>query len=183
MISRNIDGVTVELVRGDITRQDDLDAVVNAANARLETGGGVAGAIHRAAGPALVAECRPLAPIEPGEAVLTGAGDLPNERVIHCLGPVHGIDEPADELLASCYRRALELADAEGLESIGFPAISTGAFGYPMDEAAQIALDTIATTAPRLDHVRRIRFVLFSESDLDTHARVLQGGLRGAPDR
>lgn len=167
-------GVTVELIQGDITRQDDLDAVVNAANARLETGGGVAGAIHRAAGPALVAECRPLAPIAPGEAVITGAGDLPNERVIHCLGPVHGVDEPGDQLLASCYRRALELADAEGLESIGFPAISTGAFGYPMEDAAAVALETIAATAPRLEHVRRIRFVLFGEADLDTHARILE---------
>lgn len=178
MISRKLCGVTVELVRGDITRQDDLDAVVNAANARLEPGGGVAGAIHRAAGPALVAECRPLAPIAPGEAVITGAGDLPNERVIHCLGPVHGVDEPADQLLASCYRRALELADTEGLESIGFPAISTGVFGYPMDEAAAVALETIAAVAPKLEHVRRIRFVLFGEADLDTHARVLEGEVR-----
>jgi O-acetyl-ADP-ribose deacetylase (regulator of RNase III) len=181
MISRHIDGVTVELIRGDITRQEDLDVVVNAANARLEPGGGVAGAIHRAAGPDLLAACRPLAPIEPGEAVITDACDLPNRRIVHCLGPVHGVDEPAEELLAACYRRALELADAEGLESIGFPAISTGAFGYPLEDAAKVALETINSAAPGLEHVRRIRFILFGKADLDTHARILQEAQRGAP--
>ena len=174
MHRHQIDDLTLELVRGDITRQDDLDAVVNAANAWLAPGGGVAGAIHRAAGPELLEACEPLAPITPGEAVITRGGRLPNEYVIHCLGPVHGMDEPADELLASCYRRALELAEQNGLVSIGFPAISTGAFGYPMAEAAAIALETIRAVAPGLEHVRRIRFVLFAESDLEIHARALQ---------
>lgn len=166
--------VTVELVRGDLTAQPDLDAIVNAANAQLRPGGGVAGAVHRAAGPGLARECEPLAPIEPGECVLTGGHDLPNPHVLHCLGPVHGQDEPADELLASCYRRALALADDAELRSVGFPAISTGVFGYPMEEAAEVALRTVAAEAPDLEHVRLVRFVLFAERDLQVHAEVLE---------
>jgi O-acetyl-ADP-ribose deacetylase len=115
--------VVVELVTGDIAAQPDLDAVVNAANAQLRIGGGVAGALHRAAGPGLEAECRPLAPIRPGAAVITGGHQLPNRYVIHCLGPVYGHDEPAAALLASCYREALRLADANDIRTIGFPAI------------------------------------------------------------
>ena len=165
--------VTIECVRGDITSQPEFDAVVNAANARLRTGGGVAGAIHRAAGPGLAEECRPLAPIEPGEAVITDGHGLPNPRVIHCLGPVYGDDEPADELLASCYREALRLAEEEGLTSVAFPAISTGAFGYPMEEAARVALETVWSAAPGLESVRRVRFTLFGERALEAHEDVL----------
>lgn len=165
--------VTVVCVRGDITSQPSFDAVVNAANAELRPGGGVAGAIHRAAGPRLVEECRPLAPIEPGEAVITGGHDLPNPHVIHCLGPVYGEDEPADELLASCYREALRLAEREGLGSVAFPALSTGAFGYPMEPAARVALGTVWSRAPELDAVRRIRFTLFGERALEAHEEVL----------
>ena len=172
-MDRERDGVTVECVRGDITSQPDLDAVVNAANAELRTGGGVAGAIHRAAGPGLEEECRPLAPIEPGEAVITGGHDLPNDHVIHCLGPVWGEDEPADVLLARCYENALDLAEEEGLTSVGFPAISTGAFGYPLEEAARVALGTVWDAAPRLESVRRIRFVLFGERALAAHDEAL----------
>lgn len=166
-------GVIIESVRGDITEQPELDAVVNAANAQLRTGGGVAGAIHRAAGPGLAEECRPLAPIRPGEAVITGGHDLPNDHVIHCLGPVYGEDEPADELLASCYREALSLAEQEGLGSVAFPAISTGAFGYPMDEAARVAVDAVWSLADELESVRRVRFVLFDERALDAHEEAL----------
>lgn len=147
--------------------------MVNAANAQLRTGGGVAGAIHRAAGPGLERESRPLAPIRPGAAVITGGHGLPNPHVIHCLGPVWGWDEPADELLASCYRHALRLAEETGLASVAFPAISTGAFGFPLERAAGIALRTAADEAPRLQHVRRIRFLLHGETDLDVHRRVL----------
>lgn len=121
MIRREVGEVTIELVTGDIADQPEADAVVNAANAQLETGGGVAGAIHRAAGTGLAEECRPLAPIAPGECVITGAHRLPNRHVIHCLGPVYGRDDPAEKLLASCYRRALELADREGLCRWRFP--------------------------------------------------------------
>ncbi len=158
--------VTVELIRGDIARQPDISTIVNAANAWLRIGGGVAGAIHRAAGPGLEEECRPLAPISPGEAVITGAHNLPNDYVIHCLGPVYGRDKPEDKLLASCYRNALMLADREETDSIAFPAISAGAFGYPIREAAAIAMKTIHDTIPSLQHVKKIRMVLFSEKDL-----------------
>lgn len=173
-MERERSSVTVECVRGDITSQPDLDAVVNAANAELRIGGGVAGAIHRAAGPGLEEECRPLAPIEPGEAVITGGHDLPNDRVIHCLGPVWGEDEPADELLSRCYENALALAEREGLASVGFPAISTGAFGYPLEEAARVALGTVWDAAPGLRSVVRIRFVLFGERALAAHEETLR---------
>lgn len=158
--------MTVRLVRGDIVEQPDADAIVNAANAELLPGGGVAGAIHQAAGPGLADEASEYAPLEPGQAVLTGGHDLPNPYVIHVLGPRYGVDEPADRLLAEGYREALRLADAQDLRIVATPAISTGAFGYPLDEAARVALRTVADLAPRLTSVREVRFVLFSEDDL-----------------
>ena len=166
MTSCVLSGVTLECVQGDITRQPDMEAIVNAANAHLEIWGGVAGAIHRAAGPGLAEECRPMAPISPGQAVISGAHGLPNRHVIHCLGPVYGIDEPAEQLLASCYRQALSLADEAGLGSIAFPAISTGAFGYPIQEATKVALRAVAQAVPGLHSVRHVRFVLHAEPDL-----------------
>lgn len=171
-ITRN--DVVIRCIQGDITQQSDLDVVVNAANAELRPGGGVAGAIHRAAGPELDEACRPLAPIRPGDAVITAGYGLPNARVIHCLGPVYGTDEPANTLLASCYRNSVELADQQELTSIGFPALSTGAFGYPMEDAAEVAFATLLAVAPKLAKVRHIRFVLFSEADADLHATVLK---------
>jgi O-acetyl-ADP-ribose deacetylase len=174
MREHRVGNVVIELAVGDIARQHDIDAVVNAANAELRTGGGVAGALHRAAGPGLEAECRPLAPIRPGEAVITSAHDLPNRRVIHCLGPVYGSDKPSDVLLASCYRNALRLAEEHSLESVAFPAISTGAFGYPADEAARIALRTVLDEAPRLRTVKRVRFVLFDDPALAAHEAALE---------
>lgn len=165
MAQVELNGKTVECVRGDITRQDDIEAVVNAANAQLMPGGGVAGALHFAAGPSLAEECRPMAPIRPGEAVISGAHNLPNQFVIHCLGPVYGVDEPSDYWLAECYRNALELADSKGIESVAFPAISAGSFGYPIEAAADVALATVKQVLPRLDNVMRVRFVLFSGSD------------------
>lgn len=172
MTELQVNGTTIELAVGDIAAQSGFDAVVNAANAELRIGGGVAGALHRAAGPGLEEETRPLAPIRPGEAVITSGHRLPNPHVIHCLGPVYGRDEPADELLASCYREALRMAEENGLRSIAFPAISTGAFGYPMEAAAQIALETVAAEAPRLRAVRSIRFVLYDDNALDVHRRL-----------
>lgn len=171
---RSFGSVDLELERGDIARQAGFDAVVNAANAELMPGGGVAGAIHRAAGPGLAEECRPLAPIEPGEAVITGAHGLPNRWVIHCLGPVYGRDRPADRLLADCYRHALDRAEENGVESVAFPSLSTGAFGYPMREAAGIAMRTVVEAAPELESVRRIRFVLWGADALEVHEDALR---------
>ena len=170
---------TIECLQGDIARQPDIDAVVNAANARLQTGGGVAGALHRAAGPGLAEECRPLAPIQPGQAVITGAHRLPNRHVIHCLGPVYGVDEPSDELLAACYRQALLLAERHGITSIAFPAISAGAFGYPATEAARIALATVIQTLPQCPGVERVRFVLFDAASTELHQRTLEALRKG----
>ncbi|MCA1792219.1 MAG: macro domain-containing protein [Thioalkalivibrio sp.] len=164
----------LDLVVDDIATQPGFDAVVNAANAELRIGGGVAGALHRAAGPELAAEGRPFAPISPGQAVITSGYRLPNPWVIHCLGPVHGRDRPEDELLASCYREALRIAEERGLESVAFPALSTGAFGYPMEPAARVALSTVLAAMPGLRSVRRVRFVLYDDAALRVHARVLR---------
>lgn len=172
-MEREVNGLKVEIVEGDITFQDNVDAVVNAANAQLTSGGGVAGAIHQAAGPGLAEECRPLAPIQPGEAVITGGHNLPNRHVIHVLGPVYGSDKPEGELLARCYRSALSLADEHGLESVAFPSISTGAFGYPVEEAAGIALKTVLESAENLQSVHRIRFVLYGEENCEAYKKVL----------
>ncbi|MDP9480508.1 MAG: macro domain-containing protein [Actinomycetota bacterium] len=165
--------LTVECVLGDITAQDDVEAVVNAANARLEPGGGVAGAIHRAAGPGLAREARPLGPIRPGEAVITGGHDLPNRYVIHALGPVYGQDRPEAELLANCYRNSLALAEEHAIGSVAFPAISTGIFGYPVEEAARVALGAVREEAQRLGRVRLVRLVLHSAADLEVYESAL----------
>jgi O-acetyl-ADP-ribose deacetylase (regulator of RNase III) len=172
-MERTVGGVKIEVVQGDVTSQDDVDAVVNAANAQLERGGGVAGAIHEAAGPGLVEEARPLGPIGPGEAVITGGHDLPNRYVIHALGPVYGQDRPEDELLANCYRNSLALAEEQEIGSIAFPAISTGIFGYPLEEAAEVALRAVIEKAERLQNVRLVRFVLFGEEELEVYKRAL----------
>lgn len=173
MEKMEISGVTVELKRGDIAAQDDIQAVVNAANAQLKIGGGVAGAIHRAAGPGLEEETQPLAPIKPGEAVITGGHNLPNKYVIHCLGPVYGRDKPEEEILANCYRNALRLAGENKIESVAFPSISTGAFGYPMKDAAGVAFNTIREEVPDLS-TKLIRFVLWGEDAMQVHEEVLK---------
>ena len=171
---KKIKGVSVEAVRGDITNQTDVEAVVNAANAELAIGGGVAGAIHRAAGPELYEECKPLAPINPGEAVITKAYNLPNKYVIHCLGPVYGSDRPENELLANCYKNALRLAEENKISSIAFPSISTGAFGFPFQKAIDISFNTILGELERIKHLQKIRFVLFSEQDLKFYEQKLE---------
>ncbi|MDR4987597.1 MAG: macro domain-containing protein [Bacteroidales bacterium] len=163
-----------EAVRGNIADQSGIGAIVNAANAQLRTGGGVAGAIHRAAGPGLEQECLPRAPIKPGQAVITSAHNLPNDYVIHCLGPVYGRDKPEDKLLADCYRNALLLADQHRIKSVAFPAISTGIFGYPLNEAAKVAVRTVHQTMPHLKHVEMIRMVLFSEDDLHVFMSIME---------
>ncbi|WP_433437123.1 O-acetyl-ADP-ribose deacetylase [Nonomuraea sp. CA-141351] len=156
----------ITLVRGDITEQR-ADAVVNAANSSLMGGGGVDGAIHRRGGPEILEECRKLRAghygkgLPTGQAVATTAGRLPAKWVIHTVGPVHSRSEDRSELLASCYRESLRVADSLGARSVAFPAISTGIYGWPMDDAARIALDTVRQADTSVEDVR---FVLFDSA-------------------
>ena len=163
---------TIELLHGDITTVA-VDAVVTAANESLLGGGGVDGAIHRAAGPTLLAECLKIGWCETGQAVITSAGLLPARYVIHTVGPIWegGDDEP--ELLAGAYRNSLHLAEEHDLSSIAFPAISTGTYGNPIEQAARIALETTVTHLRSGSTLRRILFVLFTEDDLEVYRRAL----------
>ena len=165
----NIGPVKIEVQLGNIVEQPDISAIVNAANAELRIGGGVAGAIHSAAGPALTEECRPHAPIKPGEAVITGAPNLPNDYVIHCLGPVYGVDRPEAKLLANCYRNAFKLAEQHKIASVAFPAISTGAFGYPIEPATDVVAAVVNEYCVNAVFLKKVRFVLFSRSDLEVY--------------
>jgi O-acetyl-ADP-ribose deacetylase (regulator of RNase III) len=162
----------IEAVKGDLTRQQ-TDAIVNAANESLLGGGGVDGAIHRAAGPQLLEACRPLGGCATGDAKATPGFRLPARWVIHAVGPRYrdGTRGEAD-LLASCYRRALEVADELGARSVAFPAISTGIYGYPAEEAAEIAVTTLRTTST---DVELARLVAFDEHTLALYQRLLEG--------
>jgi O-acetyl-ADP-ribose deacetylase len=158
-------GKVIELALGDITAEG-ADAVVNAANSSLMGGGGVDGAIHRAGGPSILEECRAIraqsGPLPPGRAVATTGGRLRARYVIHTVGPIYedgASGEPAT--LASCYRESLRVADGLGVASVAFPSISTGAFGYPADEAAPVALAAVREGLREAGHVRTVRFVLF----------------------
>jgi O-acetyl-ADP-ribose deacetylase (regulator of RNase III) len=156
----------IELGLGDITQQD-VDAIVNAANPTLLGGGGVDGAIHRAGGPGILAECRGLGGCEPGDAKATGAGELPARHVIHAVGPIwHGGRAGEAELLASCHRRAIELAHELGCRSLAFPAISTGAYGYPVELAAPIAIEATKEALAAHPGVEVARFVFRDEATL-----------------
>lgn len=170
---REFGSLLVECSLGDITDQPDVDAVVNAANAQLAPGGGVAGAIHRVAGPGLYEECRPLAPISTGEAVITSGHNLPNPWCIHVLGPVYASSADPTRDLASAYSEVLARAEEKNLRSLATPAVSTGIFGYPVAEAADVALQTIRERASALRSVRLVRFVLWGERDFDAHVEAL----------
>ncbi len=158
-------------VRADITTLD-VDAIVNAANSSLAPGGGVCGAIHRAAGPELAAACEEVAPCPTGEARITSGFRLPARFVIHAVGPVwHGGGQGEARLLASAYESSLALAGERGLRSIAFPAISTGIYGYPLDEATRLAADAVRAAAPRWPSIERVVFACFGDDVLRAYER------------
>lgn len=165
----------IELAKGDITKQN-VDAIVNAANSSLMGGGGVDGAIHRAGGPSILEECKKIRRerypdgLPPGKAVATKAGQLPAKWVIHTVGPVYSKTEDQSSLLASCHTEALHVADELGAKSIAFPAISTGVYGYPVEEAAPVAIRTVREAKTKVEEVR---FVLFDETAYQAFQEVL----------
>ena len=167
-------GVEIEILRGDITKLE-VDAIVNAANTTLLGGGGVDGAIHRAAGPELLAECRTLGGCRPGEAKITGGYRLPARFVIHTVGPVwRGGKHGEPETLANCYRNSLQVAIENRVKTIAFPAISCGAYGYPVEEAAQIALETTREFLPVSDEIRKVIFVVWGEDVYGAYREAVQ---------
>ncbi len=168
-----INGSIFEIVQGDITNQD-TDAVVNAANKRLAPGGGVAGAIHSAAGPELYEECKELGGCETGEAKITKGYDLPSDHVIHTVGPVYSGTEEDEKDLRRSYRNSLKLAVENELKSVAFPALSTGAFGYPTDEAAEIAFEEIKKFLQDNNTLKLVKMVLYSEGDYKIHAKIFE---------
>lgn len=165
---------TLELVQGDITEQD-TEAIANAANSRLAGGGGVDGAIHRAGGPAIMEECRKIGGCPTGHAVLTTGGNLKAKYVIHAVGPIYrgGGGKEAD-LLKNAYLSCLKIASEKGIKSIAFPSISTGAYGYPIDEASRIALTTCWDYLSKHPEIELVRFVLFGDSNYRAYEKTLQ---------
>jgi len=170
-----IGSVALELHQGDITRLA-VDAIVNAANSRLAGGGGVDGAIHRAGGPAIMAECRAIGSCPTGGAVITTAGRLSARWVIHAVGPVYRDGKRGEpELLEGAYRASLQLAGEHGAKSIAFPSISTGVYGYPIEKAAPIALAAVERHLQEPSSLERVVFVLFSAADYSVYERLLAG--------
>jgi len=176
-----IGNTLLRLVKGDITRQE-VDAVVNAANSRLAGGGGVDGAIHRAGGAAIMEACRKLGGCPTGSAVLTTAGNLPCRFVIHAVGPVYRDGEHGEgKLLASAYRACLQIAEREKLRSLAFPSLSTGAYRYPLGQAAPVALGAVAEHLRAGSDLREVRFVLFDPPTFTAYAGALHRLAAGGP--
>ncbi|MFQ5354707.1 MAG: O-acetyl-ADP-ribose deacetylase [Thermodesulfobacteriota bacterium] len=168
-----IGNATLSLERGDITLAE-TEAIGNAANSRLAGGGGVDGAIHRAGGPSIMAECRKIGGCPTGKAVLTGGGNLKARYVIHGVGPVyHGGSKGEAELLRSVYAESLSIASEKGIRSISFPSISTGVYGFPIEEASRIALSTVIEFLKKDEVLELVRFVLFSHGDLKVYEEAL----------
>ena len=164
----------LELIRGDITREE-TEAIVNAANSHLAGGGGVDGAIHRAGGGEIMEECRRIGGCPTGKAVITTAGNLPARFIIHAVGPIYRDGRRGeDRLLASAYRESLKLASRQGLSSVAFPSLSTGAYGYPIRKAAPIALSAVLEYLREHPEITLVRFVLFSDQDLEVYRQVLR---------
>lgn len=162
----------IEIVQGDITGME-VEALVNAANSSLLGGGGVDGAIHRAAGPKLLQECRTLGGCPTGEARITGGYDLKAQFVIHTVGPVwRGGGQGESELLIACYRNSLALAIEKGIATLAFPAISTGVYRFPAEHACRIALGTVMDVLARVPEIKKVVFVCFSSSDLELYRRI-----------
>lgn len=161
-MERTIGSATVTVIQGDITKEK-VDAIVNAANTTLLGGGGVDGAVHRAGGPAILAECKKLGGCATGDAKITTGGNMPARHVIHTVGPVYRDGKHGEpELLASCFRRSMEVATQNGLKSIAFPAVSCGVYGYPLSDAAQVAVETVAAFLEESSGIETVRFVMFT---------------------
>jgi O-acetyl-ADP-ribose deacetylase (regulator of RNase III) len=175
-----IEQSVLELVEGDITVQD-TEAIVNAANSGLRGGGGVDGAIHRAGGPTIMEECRKLGGCPTGEARITSGGRLKAKYVIHAVGPIYGGGKRGEaELLSSAYRNSLKLASENGIKSLAFPSLSTGAYGYPLEEAAKIALQTVIAYLKEHPDISLVRFVLFGQPAYQTFQTTLEKMTEGS---
>lgn len=173
MSTRTINDVTLALLQGDIT-QVRADAIVNAANSGLRGGGGVDGAIHDAGGPSIMAECRKIGGCPTGSAVATTAGNLPAKYVFHAVGPIYHGRKEDEQLLASAYQSCLNLAEQKGITSIAFPSLSTGVYGYPLEEAAPVALHTIIEHIKKPTSLKQVTMVLFGNRAYQAFEKALQ---------